>query len=170
MKEATIRRWEMEDKEGLMHLCNTVDRTFLSDRLPYPYKEEDAVAWLTMVSEQEGKEGVFRAIVFEDEIIGSISVEKNGNDEGDIGYMLLTNYWSKGIMTKAVSVACHIAFEELNLHQITGSVYEPNVASTKVLEKNGFVYERRINDGTIMNGERHHINVYKFIKKRTFTT
>ena len=70
MKEATIRRWEMEDKEGLMHLCNTVDRTFLSDRLPYPYKEEDAVAWLTMVSEQDGKEGVFRAIVFEDEIIG----------------------------------------------------------------------------------------------------
>ena len=34
-----------------MALCNAVDRTFLSDRLPYPYTEADADWWLRMLAE-----------------------------------------------------------------------------------------------------------------------
>ena len=29
------------DREALISLCNAVDRTFLSDRLPYPYTKTD---------------------------------------------------------------------------------------------------------------------------------
>ena len=32
----------IDDKEGLKALCNAVDRTYLSDRMPYPYTDEDA--------------------------------------------------------------------------------------------------------------------------------
>ena len=34
--------WTPDDKSALMALCNAADRTFLSDRLPYPYTEADA--------------------------------------------------------------------------------------------------------------------------------
>ena len=31
----TLHKWTSADKEALMALCNAVDRTFLSDRLPH---------------------------------------------------------------------------------------------------------------------------------------
>ena len=59
----TLHTWTPADKPALMELCNAVDRTSLSDRLPYPYTEADADWWLGMVAENAGKEGVRRAIV-----------------------------------------------------------------------------------------------------------
>ena len=53
----TLHTWTPADKPALMALCNAV-RTYLSDRLPYPYTEADADWWLGMVAENEGKEGV----------------------------------------------------------------------------------------------------------------
>ena len=37
-----MHKWTFADRESLMALCNAVNRTFLSDRLPYPYTEADA--------------------------------------------------------------------------------------------------------------------------------
>ncbi len=73
-----------------MALCNAVDRTYLSDRLPYPYTEADADWWLGMVTGNDGKEGVWRAIVVDGQVVGSISVERMANENrsvGSIGYM-----------------------------------------------------------------------------------
>ena len=52
-----LHKWTSVDRKALMTLCNAVDRTFLSDRLPYPYTEADADWWLGMVAENNGKEG-----------------------------------------------------------------------------------------------------------------
>ena len=137
----TLHIWTPADKEALMALCNAVDRTFLSDRLPYPYTEADADWWLGMVTENEGKEGVWRSIWADGELVGSISVERKedeGQAIGEIGYMILTPWWSNGIGTEAVKQICKIAFRELELQQIVGNVFTENVASARVLEKNGF--------------------------------
>ena len=71
-----LHTWTPADKPALMALCNAVDRTYLSDRLPYPYTEADADWWLGMVTENDGKEGVWRAIVVDGQVVGSISVER----------------------------------------------------------------------------------------------
>ena len=55
--------------------------------------------------------------------------------------LLMTDYWSRGIMTEAVRQICAAAFSELDIVRITGLVYAPNTASIRVLEKNGFVCE-----------------------------
>lgn len=55
----TLHTWSTSDKSALMSMCNAVDRTFLSDRLPYPYTEVDADWWLGMVAENDGKEGIW---------------------------------------------------------------------------------------------------------------
>ena len=135
-------KWSPALKQDLINICNLVDRSFLSNRLPYPYTEDSADWWLGMVSEQDGKEGVFRAIVADGSVVGNISVEKKSDvycKDGEIGYLLLTEHWSKGIMTEAVRQICDVAFTELDLVRITGLVYAPNTASQRVLEKNGFV-------------------------------
>ncbi|EET62583.1 acetyltransferase, GNAT family [Marvinbryantia formatexigens DSM 14469] len=139
-----LKKWSLEDKHILAKICDEADRSYLSDRLPSPYTEADAVSWLEIVSEHEGKDGVFRAIVADGEIVGNISVEQKADvyrKDAEIGYMLLDAYRSKGIMTEAVRIICEEAFSTLDIIRITGLVYAPNIASQKVLEKNGFLKE-----------------------------
>jgi RimJ/RimL family protein N-acetyltransferase len=149
-----LHKWTSADQEALMALCNAVDRTFLSDRLPYPYTETDADWWLGMVAENDGKEGVWRAIVVDGQIVGSISVERMANENrsvGSIGYMILTPWWSQGIGTEAVAQICEIAFQGLAMERIVGEVFPENVASARVLEKNGF-WLQEIKVGAVEKG------------------
>ncbi len=159
----TLHTWTPADKPALMALCNAVDRTFLSDRLPYPYTEADADWWLGMVAANEGKEGVWRAIVVDGQIVGSISVERLANDQrnaGSIGYMILTPFWSQGIGTEAVRQICGISFRELALDRIIGEVFPENLASARVLEKNGFQLERTKIGGVVKDGKAMDVNFF----------
>ena len=159
----TLHNWKIDDKLVLMALCNAVDRTFLSDRLPYPYDEADADWWLGMVAENDGKEGVWRAIVVDGQIVGSISVERMADEErnvGSIGYMILTPWWSKGLGTEAVRQMCGIAFRELALERIIGEVFPENLASARVLEKNGFRLEETKVGAVVKDGKAMDVRVY----------
>ena len=160
----TLHNWKTDDKLVLMALCNAVDRTFLSDRLPYPYDEADADWWLGMVAENDGKEGVWRAIVVDGQIVGSISVERMADEErnvGSIGYMILTPWWSKGLGTEAVRQMCGIAFRKLTLERIIGEVFPENLASARVLEKNGFRLEETKVGAVVKGGTAVDVRVYR---------
>ena len=159
----TLHTWNTRDKPALMALCNAVDRTFLSDRLPYPYTEADADLWLRMVAENDGKEGVWRAIVADRQIVGSICVERMADENravGSIGYMILTPFWSQGIGTEAVRQICGIAFRELALERIIGEVFPENLASARVLEKNGFRLEETKPGAVVKGGKAMDVQVY----------
>ena len=159
----TLHKWASADKEALMALCNAVDRTFLSDRLPNPYTEADADWWLGMVAENDVKEGVWRAIVVDGQIVGSISVERMADEQrnaGSIGYMILTPFWSQGIGTEAVRQICGIAFRELALERIIGEVFPENLASARVLEKNGFRLEETKDGAVVKGGKAMDVRVY----------
>ena len=164
-----LHKWTSVDRKALMTLCDAVDRTFLSDRLPYPYTEADADWWLGMVAENDGKEGVWRAIVVEGQIVGSISVERMANENqavGSIGYMILTPFWSQGIGTEAVRQICGIAFWELALECIIGEVFPENLASARVLEKNGFQLERTKIGGVIKDGEAMDVKIFVHLGRK----
>lgn len=159
----TLHTWTPADKPALMALCNAVDRTYLSDRLPYPYTEADADWWLGMVAGNDGKEGVWRAIVVNKQIVGSISVERLADENraaGSIGYMILTPFWSQGIGTEAVRQICGIAFRELALERIIGEVFPENLASALVLEKNGFLLEETKAGAVLKGGKAMDVKVY----------
>ena len=158
-----LHTWTPADKPALMALCNAVDRTYLSDRLPYPYTEADADWWLGMVAENDGKEGVWRAIVADGQIVGSISVERIADKShavGSIGYMILTPFWSQGIGTEAVRQICGVAFQELALERIIGEVFPENLASARVLEKNGFLLEETRAGAVVKGGKAMDVKVY----------
>ena len=158
-----LHKWTFSDREALMALCNAVDRTYLSDRLPYPYTEADADWWLGMVTGNDGKEGVWRAIVLDGQIVGSISVERMANENrsvGSIGYMIMTPFWSQGIGTEAVRQICGIAFGKLALERIIGEVFPENLASARVLEKNGFLLEETRAGAVVKGGKAMDVRVY----------
>ena len=160
-------KWSPALKQELINICNNVDRSFLSNRLPYPYTEESADWWLGMVSEHDGKDGVFRAVAADGKVVGNISIEQKADvycKDGEIGYLLLTEYWSKGIMTEAVRQICEIAFLELDIIRITGLVYTPNAASRRVLEKNGFVQEGLQRNAVYKGGKVYDLCLYGKLK------
>ena len=120
-----------------------------------------------MVSEHDGKDGVFRAVLADGKVVGNITVEQKTDvycKDCEIGYLLLTEYWSKGIMTEAVRQICDAAFSELDIVRITGLVYAPNVASQKVLEKNGFVWEGLQRNAVYKNGKIYDLILYGKLK------
>ena len=162
-----LMKWAPALKQELIDICNDVDRTFLSNRLPYPYTEEAADWWLGMVSEHDGKDGVFRAIAADGKIVGNISVEQKADvycKDGEIGYLLLTAYRSRGIMTEAVRQICKISFSELDIIRITGLVYAPNIASRRVLEKNDFVQEGLQRNAVYKDDKVYDLCVYGKLK------
>ena len=165
----TLHTWNTRGKPALMALCNAVDRTFLSDRLPYPYTEADADWWLGMVAENDGKEGIWRANVVNGQIVGSISVERMADEQrnaGSIGYMILTPFWSQGIGTEAVRQICGVAFRELALECIIGEVFPENLASARVLKKNGFQLERTKIGGVVKDGKALDANIFVHFRRK----
>ena len=159
-----LRDWSLSDKMELTNLCNAVDRRFLSDRLPNPYIEKDAEEWLKMVNDNDEITGIYRAIVYDGKLIGSISVEKK-DDNAEIGYMLLNEYTNKGIATEAVKQVCTIAFKDLSLEQITANVFPQNIASIRVLQKNGFKYKGAIPNAVIKDGNVYDLLIYVLTKE-----
>lgn len=159
----TLEKWKIEDADDLMKICNETDRTYLSNRLPYPYTEENADWWLNMVSEKEGKNGIFRSVRVDGEIVGNITVEQKEDvfvKDAELGYLLLPDMWSKGIMSEAVRRICEIAFKELDIVRITGQVYELNAASRRILEKNGFELEGILKKAVFKEGKIWNLCVY----------
>lgn len=116
-----------------------------------------------MVEENDEKNGVFRKIVVDGKIAGAVSVEQKEDvyrKDSEIGYYLLQEVYSKGIMTEAVRQICEIAFEKLDIVRITGMVYEPNIASKKVLERNNFLLEGVMKQAVIKNNNIYDLCIY----------
>ena len=141
----TLRPWRDEDAQALQDLCSHADRRYLSGRMPFPYTLSDARWWLDKVQADEQKEkGIFRAILFEGKIVGNITIERHEDIrflDGELGYLLDHAYWSKGIMSQATAQIVQEAFEQLPIIRISASTCAPNLASRRVLEKNGFKLE-----------------------------
>ncbi len=160
--------WTSELKTDLIRVCNQADRRFLSNHLPYPYQEKDAEEWFKKVEKEEGEKGLFRGISCNGEIVGTISIIKNSSvsqSDAELGYFLLSKDWSRGIMSQAVEEICALAFEKLGLRRISAQVFAPNLASQRVLEKNGFVLEGKLREAADKDGEVSDVLCYGKLRK-----
>ena len=80
----------------------------------------------------------------DEKIIGFCGVKYLPELEGtDLGYRFLPAYWGKGIATEACQVMVNDAFQRLQLEKIHAFVEPDNNASTKVLEKVGFQFDKK---------------------------
>jgi ribosomal-protein-alanine N-acetyltransferase len=71
---------------------------------------------------------------------------------GHIGYWVGERYSGRGLMTDAVKVVSHFAFDELRLHRIEAACIPDNARSIRVLEKAGFRREGLLRSYLRING------------------
>ncbi|XP_059630416.1 uncharacterized protein LOC132273475 [Cornus florida] len=111
-------------------------------------------SWETYTSKEAAVEHIvdtiiphpwYRAICLNDRAIGTISVTPNkGADicRAEIGYVLSSKFWGKGIATLAVKMVASTIFVEWpHLERLEALVDVDNPGSQRVLEKAGFQRE-----------------------------
>jgi RimJ/RimL family protein N-acetyltransferase len=71
-----------------------------------------------------------------------------------VWYVIDAEQRGRGIATLAINDVVRHAFDELNLATVYAWVMQDNVASSRVLEKNGFRPMGRMRQATLSNGQR----------------
>lgn len=70
-----------------------------------------------------------------------------------VGYFLAESQWGKGLATEAVRGVLQFLFREAQVNRIQAEVMPANEASSKVLLKNGFVYEGTLRQASLWSGK-----------------
>ena len=72
-------------------------------------------------------------------------IEVGGNDEIEVGYSVVADYWGQGMATEMAAALVAICFEQLDRTDIVCFTLVNNVPSQRVMQKVGFSYERTLN-------------------------
>lgn len=102
------------------------------------YKTKKEIKEFTKLSKNKN---AFLFIILKDEkFAGTIDIWKTNKKHKRtcIGYGIKKEYWKKGIATIAVKKALKFIKEEMKLHAVEATTHKKNIASQKVLLKNGF--------------------------------
>ncbi|UJH68363.1 GNAT family N-acetyltransferase [Allomuricauda sp. SCSIO 65647] len=122
------------------------------DHFPHPYSERDAEAFLKLQNEEVQQNF---AIEYNGQfcgVIGLILQKDVYSKSAELGYWIGEPFWNRGIASKAVELILKYGFEDLKLARIFANTFEFNVASMKVLEKNGFYKEGIAKKAVFKNG------------------
>lgn len=75
---------------------------------------------------------------------GLRNVRVGGGDEVELSYALRAEYWGRGLATEMAGAILGVGFGRLGLEDVVAFTLPTNRASRRVMEKNGFEYERDI--------------------------
>ena len=109
------------------------------DRFPHPYGEKEAKEFIDIQSKNDLEQVC--AIDYIGQFCGCIGMifqEDVYRKSAEIGYWIGEPFWNKGVATAALRLLVHKAFNEMKLKRLFAGVYQYNIGSIHVLEKNGF--------------------------------
>ncbi|MEL7249505.1 MAG: GNAT family N-acetyltransferase [Bacteroidota bacterium] len=139
----TLREPTLADAPTIAELANNKKIwDNVRNRMPYPYGLTDAEKFIEQVIKEETS--AVRAIIQDETIKGLVGLHAAQDvytGTAELGYWIGEAYWGQGLASEAVRLISQIGFKELGLRRIYASVYEHNLASMRVLEKNGFERE-----------------------------
>ncbi len=148
-----IRPLKFSDKTELAKLANNKKVwDNLRDYIPYPYKESDAVFFIESTNKEVPKQTF--GIEYKGKlsgVIGLIMQKDVYQKSAEIGYWVGEPFWGNGIATSAVELITKYGFDTLDLNRIFAGVFEYNIASMSVLEKNGYKKEGIFKNAILKN-------------------
>ena len=126
-QESEVRKWipnecygDLEEAEGAIRFfVKCVEQKRLPYVLAVELKENGALIGDTGINEVEGKPG-----------------------EVEIGYTICREYQGRGYATELLAGMCEFAVSAFGFRTLYGRVLKGNGASIRVLQKNGFSFDR----------------------------
>lgn len=97
------------------------------------------------VEAEEGTDYSFFVFLRQEQtLVGGITlsnIRRRAAQFVNLGYWMGQQYAGQGLMTDAVAASLPFVFDTLDLHRVHAAFLPGNIASRRVLEKNGFVEE-----------------------------
>lgn len=113
--------------------------SFISDRGD-SFFERFGGEFDAQMAEQEAGTCVFHVLVDEDgSVLGLCNLRNLHDGTADLGYRVAQRAAGHGVATAMVQAVCGLAAAQYGLHTLKAETSLENVASQKVLTKNGFV-------------------------------
>ena len=71
--------------------------------------------------------------------LAKLEINENNREEAELGYMLLPEFWGKGLGSEIAKLLIDKAILESNLNKVFAIIDPNNIPSLKILKRNGFV-------------------------------
>lgn len=162
-----LKEYTLEDVTALASLANNAKiAQYLRDAFPHPYQIKDAEAFIAYVQSLKITQGIELAIVVDGQFAGSIGITFEKDiycRNAEIGYWLGEPFWNQGIMHEVLQMLIPYVFKEHQVHKLVAEVFSDNLASQKVLLKNGFILEATLVEHIYKNQQYQDIKIYSLL-------
>ena len=165
-----LRKMKDADAEQFFKLRSNTDVMKHIGKKPMTLMNE-AMDFIKMINDLlENNSGITWAMALKEEpekLIGTIGLWRliKEHFRAEIGYMLLPEFWRKGITKEAVLKVLDYGINELKLHSIEGRITPLNIASAKILENTGFIREAYFKEDFFFNGKFEDTAIYSLLSR-----
>jgi RimJ/RimL family protein N-acetyltransferase len=132
----TLRVPRLEDAKAIAQLANDRRIAENTTRIPFPYRRDDAEAFIAQANAREGD--LTLLITFDGAPIGACGLARLDGPAPDLGYWVGAPFWGNGYATEAARAVIDHAFTALGHDAVQAGARVTNPASRRVLEKCGF--------------------------------
>jgi [ribosomal protein S5]-alanine N-acetyltransferase len=120
--------------------------------------KEEAKAMIDMINEKVSQNTDINWAICDkknDQFIGIIGFYRTQPEHyrTEIGYMIGAEFEGKAYTTEAIKTMLAFAFHQLNFHSVEAVIDPQNIASEKLLQKNGFLKEAHFRENEFFDGK-----------------
>ena len=127
------------DLQQLVALADNRHVAEMLARMPHPYGEAEARAFLAMASSRRAGAVYALTLAGTGTFVGCAGL--NATDRGlELGYWIGEPYWKRGYATEAAHALVDLAFQRTSIQVLHASTRVINPASRRVIHKCGFQY------------------------------
>ena len=161
-----LRTWKKEDAFSLAkQLNNKKIWDNCRDALPYPYEFKHAQSIIEKIKQKDGIHDF--CIEVNGQAIGNIGFMPENDIQrynAEVGYIIGESYWDKGITTAALNKAIEYYLNHTEIKRVYAFVFEHNIGSMRVLEKNNFIKIGIMRKSIFKNNHFIDAHYYEFLK------
>ncbi|MGI4762100.1 MAG: GNAT family N-acetyltransferase [Janthinobacterium lividum] len=163
-----LRAFALADVPRLVAIAGNYEVAKNTLNIPHPYGEADAQRWVQLTQENYAQQTGY-AFALElratGEFIGGIglTVERRF-DWAEVGYWLGQPYWGQGLASEALGAVLRFGFELLRLNKIYATHMAENLASGRVMLKNGMVKEGELVQHTKRDDQYYDLWQYRLTR------
>lgn len=153
-----LRRIVESDLDRIFEMRSNPD---VMKYIPRPLAKtiEDVRVWLGVINNGiETNEAINWAISFKEKpnefvgLIGYFRPDKE-NERAEVGYMLLPEFYKKGIISEVMTPVLEYGFKVMKLHSIDAVIDPENQASENVLRRAGFEKQAHFRENCLFEGK-----------------
>jgi [ribosomal protein S5]-alanine N-acetyltransferase len=143
---------EYLDREPFKSIEET--ELFIKEKILEPLEKNEGILWVIELKANPGQ------------LIGTTGFWRMDKQHyrTEIGYMLHSDYWQKGIMKEAVKASIDWAFTRTDIHSIEANINPDNLPSAALLKSVGFVQEAYFRENYYFNGVFKDSIIFSLVK------